>query len=158
MKETSSSNKLSKLNLLRNLSKINKTQDHSPENLKDEIYNKGIGNVMKTANFMKSRGEGNLKKYKISSNNSPRTSEGWRSFIKSKTNTPNFAKGEDQNERLNEFFKVYYKERPKSSSKLSSRILNEQVNPNKIKSNNASISKSKASLKVVRDGKDGKII
>jgi hypothetical protein len=40
-------NKLNKLNLLRNLSKMNKNnRDYSPELLKDEIYKKGMHNIM----------------------------------------------------------------------------------------------------------------
>ena len=143
MKETTgtvSSNKLSKLNLLRNLSKINKAnQEHSPEIMKDEIYNKGVTNTLKTANFMKSRDEGTLKKYKLL-NSSPRDNNGFRSFIKLKSN---MVKELNQNQRLNEFFKLYEKERPKSTSKLNSHHkLNDQVLLNN-KSNNQSSNNSK---------------
>jgi len=44
-----------KLNLLRSMSKLNKAKCISPDNIKSEIYNKGIGVLMKTTNFLTNR-------------------------------------------------------------------------------------------------------
>jgi hypothetical protein len=58
--------KMNKLNMLRNLSKINKEKraEDNPnvvlsDNMKDEIYKRGIGNVLKLSNFLKNRKENN---------------------------------------------------------------------------------------------------
>lgn len=60
--------KMDRLTMLRNLSKMNKNEerkiDNDPynylkENLKDEIYKKGIGNVLKLSNFLKNKNDQN---------------------------------------------------------------------------------------------------
>jgi hypothetical protein len=55
-------NKVNKLNMLRNLSKLNKEKNDGivvgNDNLqKDEIYKRGIGNVLKLSNFLKNKKE-----------------------------------------------------------------------------------------------------
>jgi hypothetical protein len=56
------SNKLSKLNMLRNMSKIKKQSEQESNNLltNDDIYEKGIGSVIRTNNFLNSRNENNM--------------------------------------------------------------------------------------------------
>jgi len=71
---TGTPTKMNKFNMLRNLSKINKFKDdtmyvntnntnneekkrsnYSPENIKEEVYKKGMKNVIQTTNFLKNR-------------------------------------------------------------------------------------------------------
>jgi hypothetical protein len=49
---------MNKLNMLRNLSKMNKEkrdENVASDNMKDEIYKRGIGNVLKLSNFLKNK-------------------------------------------------------------------------------------------------------
>lgn len=74
--KTKNESKSNKLNLLRNLSKLNKDKEgalknyFSPDKIKEEIYNKGIGSILKTEKFLSNRASSALRtKFEIKKHN-----------------------------------------------------------------------------------------
>jgi len=86
------SNKMNKLNMLRNLSKINKEKNDVYVS-KDDIYKRGIGNVLKLSNFMKKRATSSSRDRKTSPNNIIK--ESIKSYV---TNFPKVNSSNDYND------------------------------------------------------------
>jgi hypothetical protein len=129
-----------KLNLLRSMSKINKAKCISPDNIKSEIYNKGIGVLMKTANFLTNR---ELSSSKLSSNSKISKSinvkknktDSFKNFIKQ-------IKTVNGSNKVPNKFQIFFKEKENIKGNND---LNEPAHENKDHKNQHTRKKSKNS-------------
>ena len=129
--------KMSKLNLLRNLSKINKEKNimMTPKEVRKQIYDVGIGKFLRTASYIGNREEENLKSLKRFGNKKMKTanSDGFKDFKLSATkmgkgkgskdfqfcSNYDWQKGEFDEEKINEGDNMENKEEEKKSKEES---------------------------------------
>jgi hypothetical protein len=116
--------KLNKLNLLRNLSKMNKDKDKgtytktfSPDKIREEIYTKGIGSMIKTEKFLSNRAnsalrtkfeikKGNKEKEKMNKTCMSKSSDLFKSMKRENKNKLR-SSGDDRDNNI----KIYFKEK-----------------------------------------------
>jgi hypothetical protein len=123
-KTPNNGSKLNKLNLLRNLSKMNKDKDKgtltkafSPDKIREEIYTKGIGSMIKTENFLSNRAnsalrtkfeikKGNKEKEKMNKTCMSKSSDLFKSMKRENKNKLR-SSGDDRDNNI----KIYFKEK-----------------------------------------------